>query len=162
MSTGTDAPGASAYPNQVSDAEIVAAVRAAEHAGDIDHLEGGVPPKKLAGRVGLSQDRVYRRTQPLVEAGELVRVWGADPETYKPQRGYRTPESVEEVGGRRPARLGREGVTMAETRPPEESAAYGEQKAGATHEKKPCPRCGVPQGNLPNHLRSCTGGESDD
>ena len=34
--------------------------------------------------------------------------------------------------------------------------------ASGEREKKPCPRCGEPQGNVPLHLRTCDGGEGDE
>lgn len=41
--------------------------------------------------------------------------------------------------------------------PPSEAARRGANSGG--QEKRECPKCGEPQGNLPVHMRSCTGDE---
>lgn len=66
-----------------SDAAVLEAVDEALAAGDRDLLEGGVTPTDVAQHCGLSPDRLQDRFRALEVDGELSKVWGADPETYR-------------------------------------------------------------------------------
>ncbi|WP_135830653.1 hypothetical protein [Halorussus halobius] len=78
-----------------TDDAIIAAVRHATSTGQTDLLEGGVPPVVVADLVGVDQHALKGRLRDLVDEDRLVRVRGADPESYRARWSYLHPEDAD-------------------------------------------------------------------
>jgi len=77
-------------PFRITDEEIITAVRECWEAGERDALEGGVPPRVVAKRAGMSPSTARSRLSKLYQRGAVERAWGLDPEnpTDQPRIGY--------------------------------------------------------------------------
>jgi hypothetical protein len=72
--------------------EMLDAVKTICEEDRTDPLEGGAAPATVADDLGVSPDAAMRNLRALVEAGDLVQVWGGDPETLRPRRSYLPPD----------------------------------------------------------------------
>ena len=79
-----------------SDEEVLAAVRDAVDAGETDLLDGGVTIESVAKRTGHAVATAEHRLRELARDGKLVRVRGANPETYEPRWTYLPPDSLDD------------------------------------------------------------------
>lgn len=77
--------------NAVDDETLLEALDELAEAGERDKLNGGVPPETVAEEVGISASRASERLATLLSDGDVVRVWGADPETYRCRESYLPP-----------------------------------------------------------------------
>ena len=78
-----------------TDEAILDAVRDAYEARETDLLDGGVPPSAVAARVDTTREHAQDRLVDLADADELVRVHGANPETFRSRPSYLLPEHTE-------------------------------------------------------------------
>lgn len=80
--------------SHLSDEDFVGVVEQA-HADGANDDSGGVHSTTVAERLDVSHTHARRRLNRLVQEGELVRVWGINPETSLPRAGYLTPTDAE-------------------------------------------------------------------
>lgn len=85
-------------PFRITDEEIIAAVRECWDAGERDALEGGVPPRVVAKRAGMSPSTARSRLSELYQRGAVERCWGIDPENPRdqPRLGYAPVEAIDD------------------------------------------------------------------
>lgn len=73
-------------------AEALAAVETILQDGDNDALAGGASVPAVAAELEISEDAANNRLVALQDQGQLVKVWGADPETGQPRKSFIPPE----------------------------------------------------------------------
>jgi len=75
-------------PRSHTDEAVLDVVVELVASGHRDLWEGGVRPETLAAALDVPKPTAKTYLQRLVNAGDLVQVWGADPESYHPRVSY--------------------------------------------------------------------------
>ncbi|WP_337653199.1 hypothetical protein [Halomontanus rarus] len=86
-------------PHGVDSQEIIDAVEYHAKRGNVDAGEGGVPPTKIAERIGITKTTAQKRASKLADEGRLERAWGFSPEMNQRQSFLPVDREIRTDGG---------------------------------------------------------------
>lgn len=75
-------------PPEIDNAEVLRIIKDLLDDGIRDYFEGGVSSVTVEDHLPNNRKAIKRHCEELVEAGKLVRVWGAGRETGQPRESY--------------------------------------------------------------------------